>query len=151
MLLSYPGTEEEKEQDPIYHAIVRIVQDPATVSAECVCDDVFALYLLDLASKVTPAGYQLFVKFLQTLRECLNLKGWSLDGESEQQSTDDVFCEIRTAQNLPEVSNYFITEYIEDQDSPHDRQKFIGLMLHFNAWLFSHRYSNLKLSLIATQ
>ncbi len=104
---------------------------------------------MDLASKVTVEGYNLFVSFLQALRECLNQKGWSLEGESNPVGSED-FCQIRNAQNLPEVSNFFITEFVEDREAQYDRDKFIGMMLHFNAWLFSHHYSNLKLSLIAS-
>jgi len=125
-------------------------QDPSTVSPDCVCDQVFALYLMDLATKVSSEGYQLFIGFLQALRECLNEKGWNLDGEGSKLG-DEVFCESRSAQNLPEVSNYFITEFVEDPSRQYDRDKYIGMMLHFNAWLFSHRYSNLKLSLITSQ
>jgi hypothetical protein len=116
-----------------------------------VCDEVFALYLLDLASKVNREGYLLFVSFLKALRQCLNLKGWSIEGEGDSQGVLEDFCEVRNAQNLPEVSNFFITEFIDGPENHYDRRKFIGMMLHFNAWLFAHRYSNLKLSLLANQ
>lgn len=130
--------------------MISVEQDLSAVDSNCSCDEVFALYLMDLATKVTIEGYQLFVSFLQALRECLNEKGWSLEGENNH-TRGEVFCETRRAQNLPEVSNYFITEFVENRGDEYDRDKFIGMMLHFNAWLFTHRYSNLKLSLIASQ
>lgn len=130
---------------------MRVSEDPASLSADCVCDEVFALYLLDLASKVNREGYLLFVSFLKALRQCLNLKGWSIEGEGDSQGVLEDFCEVRNAQNLPEVSNFFITEFIDGPENHYDRRKFIGMMLHFNAWLFAHRYSNLKLSLLANQ
>lgn len=145
---SYPGSDKVREKDPIYQAMIQIDPDTISVSSQCVCDEVFALYLIDLASKVSIEGYRLFVSFLRALRECLNLKGWSLEGESNPVGSEE-FCQVRNAQNLPEVSNFFITEFVEDRETQYDREKFIGMMLHFNAWLFSHHYSTLKLSLIS--
>lgn len=104
-----------------------------------------------MAGKLSREGFALFVSFVQALRECLNSRGWLIEGEVENQGHGEVFCEVRNAQNLPEVSNFFITEFIEEHENHYDRRKFIGLMLHFNAWLFAHRYSNLKLSLLANQ
>lgn len=117
------------------------------------CDQVFALYLLDLAPKVTAAGYEQVVRFLRHLRMCLNQKGWTLPGEDET-VPEGVYCELRPAAFLPEVSNVFITDYLEDledaTDAP-DRDIAIRLMMHFNGFLFAKRLSNLKLSLVASE
>ena len=144
----YPGSAEEKAEDKVY-AAVELTKTDGGREEQPTCDEVFGMYLVDLAGKVTKEGYHLFVTFVQALRNCLNLSGTKLCPDFNPEESD--FCESQPAQNLPEVSNYFITEYIEEHEVGLDRGKAIGMMLHLNAFLFARKFSNLKLSLIASE
>ena len=40
------------------------------------CDDVFVLYLGDIAKQVNPQYYKLVLRFIMLYRDCLNDIGW---------------------------------------------------------------------------
>lgn len=152
-LCRYPGTEDDKEIDRLFATLKVVSQDQFICPEVPTCDQVFALYLLDLAQKVTEDGYEQIVRFLRHLRLCLNQKGWTLPGET-QTVPEGVYCELRPAAFLPEVSNLFITDYLEELEDPTsapDRDTAIHLMMHFNGFLFGRRLSNLKLSLAPSE
>lgn len=147
-ITAYPGSEEEKEGDRLYTTLKVVTQDTENHSETLTCDQVFAFYLVEVAGKTREEGYAVVVRFVRHLRMCLNQKGWTLQGESKQ-APEGVFCEVRPATNLPEISNIFITDYLEDLEDPTtapNRDQAIHLMMHFNAFLFTRRLSNLKLS-----
>ena len=114
------------------------------------CDEVFGQYLTEVAEKVTTQGFGMFVDFIQALRTCLNQRGWELSGQTSS-TESGIYSEVQTATNLPEISNYFITDFLEDEEVDLDREKAISMMLHFDEFLFTHRYSNLKLSLLGNE
>lgn len=147
-LCSYPCA--NREEDKIF-AAVQSAKDQAVREEQPVCDEVFGLFLVDLATKVTREAYQMFVLFVQSLRTCFNEKALKVCQDFSHSSSDQEICESQTAQNLPEISNYFITEYLEEKVPELDRTKAIGMMLYFNAFLFGKKFSNLKLSLIANE
>ena len=111
------------------------------------CDEVFALYLMEFADRVKPEGYHLLARFIQNLRKCLNLKGWEIDPAADFVTGQGCYCEGHSAACLPNVANYFLARYLPQKCPQFEREKAADVMMHFNEWLYSHRYSSLKLSL----
>ena len=47
------------------------------------CDEIFAIYLRDAASKTNENFYSTLLKFIFLYRECLNEYGWQKKSEAE--------------------------------------------------------------------
>ena len=46
-------------------------------------DDIFSIYLRDIASKTNEAFYRTMVKFVVLYRDCINEYGWQKKAEGE--------------------------------------------------------------------
>lgn len=126
---------------PLYSQVESLMQNNEGRSEDtATCNEAFAAYLIAMARRLSIEGQAQVTEFIETLRDCLNRKGVE-QGEGEDCS------EMSSPQSLPELSNYFVTDYFEAYPSNLERSTAIDLMLHFCRWLFVHRYSNLKLSL----
>ena len=120
--------------------------DADSLAPDSPCKDVLAAYLLDVASRVKQDSLKLFADFLEALIACLNLKGHLLPGETRDNS--DSFCTVRPAKHIPDIANYFITDFLEGRRGAPDRPVAVALMLHLCRWLSIQRFTNLNLSLI---
>ena len=83
-------------------------------------DEVFALYLYTVSKKVNDTFYRTILAFVILFRECLNEIGWRKLQENEQESYPDIeekekqeFCLVNSAEHAPEISNEFVTIYME--------------------------------------
>jgi hypothetical protein len=110
------------------------------------CKDVFAAYLTEVALRVKQDSLKQFAEFLDALITCLNLKGWSLPGEAKD--SVEAFCSVRTARHVPDIANYFITDFLEEHRCGPSRDLAVEMMMHLCKWLYAQRFTNLKLSLI---
>lgn len=52
------------------------------------------------------------VIFLVLFRKGLNLKGWSVSGEANQETENREFCEFNTGKDVLELSNDLVTEIL---------------------------------------
>lgn len=106
------------------------------------CDEALAVYVVAMSQRLTDEGLTLVLQFLSQLRLCLNSQGPTICG-----GLPGVFCESNTAQKVPDIANFFISEYLDTVQMPFSRETAISLTMHLCRWLFVKRYSNLKLSL----
>ena len=112
------------------------------------CNEAFAAYLIEVAQVMKPEYYMQFVLYIQCLRRCINLHGWSLLRET-QPGLNQEYCSCRDASNLPEISNHFISDFLPQECPSLDRKAAIEMTLHFNKWLYERKLSRLKLSVVA--
>ncbi len=47
------------------------------------CDQIFSIYLRDVAQKVNEGFYEQLLRFVLYFRDCLNEYGWTKKGEAE--------------------------------------------------------------------
>ena len=120
--------------------------DPDTLSSESPCKHVLAAYVLDVATKVKQSSLKLIAEFVDALMTCLNMKGYSLPGESGE--SEGGFCANRPAKHIPDIANYFIMDYLEGRRGAPERAVAVALMLHLCHWLNKQHFTNRKLSLI---
>lgn len=133
----------------MYLTIRRLREDPVSVHVnDTPCDEVFAMYLMEQAEKLKPDGYRLLALLMQSLKKCMNLKGWELDREANFDNYTASYCGSRPATYVPLVGNYFIARFLPAKGPQLERKKAIDALLHFNEWLYAHKYSNLKLGLL---
>jgi hypothetical protein len=90
-------------------------------------DEIFALYLYRISSKVNPAYYKkTALPFVILFRECLNEYGWgkqflSSDVQEELEKDPNLrhdiqtkeYCLFNNAEHAPEICNEFVTVYME--------------------------------------
>jgi hypothetical protein len=117
------------------------------------CDDVFALYLYEVAQKVNVEFYEKMVKFVVLFRECMNEYGWKKlqdageNGVTEGQCVGE-FCRQNNSEHAPEVCNEFITIFIDIFGSPLNKLEAIDITRNFCHWLFENGHTCSKLSMI---
>lgn len=125
----------------LYPLVESFIQNPEGRNEEtATCCDAFAAYLIAMAGRLSKEGQAHVTEFIEKLRDCMDQRGLD-QGEGANSS------ETNSSQSLPELANYFVTEYLETAPGTLDRSSAIDLLLHFCKWLFIHHYSNLKLSL----
>jgi hypothetical protein len=124
------------------------------------CDDTFSEYLNDVAKIVNKGYYTKVLRFVFYFRECLNQSGKSmikpvqppgingtLQPENKVQDGVD-FCQTNNAEQAPEISNEFVTVFLEEHKSGFERMDIIDLTQNFCNWLYVNGYTCSKLSLI---
>lgn len=122
------------------------------------CDEVFAEYLDIVAKEVNKNCYADVLKFVFLFRECLNhygeklMKGKNDDGGQDQVQKNmdgkEEYCLTHNPEQAPEISNEFVTVYLDEQKSTFGNMDPIELTQNFCGWLFSNGYTCSKLSLI---
>jgi len=124
------------------------------------CDEIFAEYLDSVAKYVNKDTYKEVLKFVFLFRECLNQHGDHLlknkpdtagyvpataNGKSD---SNGEYCSTNNAEQAPEVSNEFVTLYLDDVKTNFGKMDAIELTQNFCGWLFNGGYTCSKLSLI---
>ena len=118
----------------------------SAVTAESPCRDVIATYLTEVSQRVKQDSLKSIAEFLEALLSCLNVKGWTLPGESCDST--EVYTAVRSARQIPDIANFFITDFLETRRVAFVREEAVDIMMHLCRWLYSQRFTNLKLSLI---
>jgi len=121
------------------------------------CDEVFSEYLDIVAKEVNKSCYAEVLKFVFLFRECLNhygeklVKGRNEDGGPEyiknNESKED-YCLTHNPEQAPEISNEFVTVYLDEVKATFGSMDSIELTQNFCGWLFGNGYTCSKLSLI---
>jgi hypothetical protein len=141
------------------------------------CDEAFAAYLDSVARETNKMAYKNVLKFVFLFRECLNRFGYPtlaakagpgviiplppsclsspspapVPPSPSAAQTDpfvEEYCLVNTAEQAPELSNEFVTVYLEERSQSFDKFSAIDLTQNFCSWLFNHGYTCSKLSLI---
>jgi hypothetical protein len=122
------------------------------------CDEIFAEYLDLIAKDTNKKCYANVLKFVFLYRECMNQFGertirTKSNGESNVQEMKveegkENYCLTNDAEQVPEASNEFVTNYLENAKTSFDGMDPIDLTQNFCGWLFNGGYTCSKLSLM---
>ena len=132
------------------------------------CDHVLAEYLAYAAQRVSKEYYATVTKFILLYRECANSAVERLNEEkkklpdilliqenkakskSEQLNmmTEGEYCLRNNAEQLPDVSNNFITTFLPEKHPEFNIDEAKGLTLNLCNWLFHNKYTCSTLSLV---
>lgn len=107
------------------------------------CSEVFADYILKVSDVANPETLEKIVIFVTLFRECLNFNN-KKEGEPE-------YTENNNAEDAPDISNDFVTDYLESDQNFFGFQKdeVIEITQNFCQWLYDNNYTCSKLSLIS--
>lgn len=121
-------------------------KESGELGPESTCREVFAEYLKEVALKVKQDSLQVFAGFLEALLACLDAKGWTLPGEPP--AVQESFTTVRSAQRVPDIANFFVTDFLVGRKSELARPMVVELMLHLCRWLYAQRFTAFKLALL---
>jgi len=107
------------------------------------CDEVFAVYLRIVSQKVNKVFYQLIVKFMVLYWECLNKYGWRKKEERDRKNgvsfegrQPGEFSSNNNAELTPDVSNEFVTIFMDENPCSIERCDIIDMTRNFCHWLY---------------
>jgi hypothetical protein len=110
------------------------------------CDEVFADYIIKMANYVNPTYMIRLLIFITLFRECVNIVN-----KDKIRFEGKEYSEITNSEDVPEVSNDFITEFLDADTNTFDisKEEAIDLTQNFCHWLYENNFTCSKLSLIS--
>jgi hypothetical protein len=110
------------------------------------CDEVFADYIIKMANYVNPTYMIRLLIFITLFRECVNIVN-----KDKIRYEGKEYSEITNSEDVPEVSNDFITEFLDADTNTFDisKEEAIDLTQNFCHWLYENNFTCSKLSLIS--
>lgn len=132
----------EIQQNPLF--VELLSSEPKQLDGEnSKCEEVFAEYLKKMANYCNPSYFARLLKFVCLFRDCVNIMYKSKVNEVKD------YTEIMTAEDVPDISNEFITEFLEPEQTFNiNKEEAIDLTQNFCHWLYENNYTCSKLSLI---
>ena len=112
-------------------------------------DKVFIYYLNKMSEFCNPNYFTKLIKFVTLFREHVNLimADHNIINENNQEYT-----EINKAEDVPDCSNEFITEFLDpdskNQDFGFSKNESIDLTQNLCFWMYDNNFTSSKLSLI---
>jgi len=111
--------------------------------ADISCDDIFFLYLREVALKTNKEYFHFLFKFSLLFRECINkLKKSDEAGAPDHTQTSN-------AEQVPDTCNEFITEFMDPNDYYGlETSELIEAIQHLCFWLYVNQYTTSRLTLL---
>ena len=140
--------EEPEIQKESYSSNIK--NDVASNKIDCPnLDGIFYLYLKSVSKKTNTQYFWFVIKFVVLFREYINFMKKNLVKKEDQTEKNIEYSQIYDAENIPEICNDFIVEFMECYNFfGLNQQELIELIQHFCFWLFYKGYTNLNLVLI---
>jgi len=130
------------------HIMENLEKSPALDGETSKCDEVFAEYLVKVSKTVNENFFAKVVKFVFLFRECLNDMN-----KDKEDDNEDYYSETRNAEDAPDISNDFVTDYLDLNDNEKygfTKEDAIDLTQNFCQWLYDNNFTCSKLSLISS-
>lgn len=119
-----------------------IINLPSLDPENCRCDDVFFEYLVKVSKTCKDDYFYRILKFILLFRECLNYVNKEKTGDSE-------YADISNPEDAPEISNEFVTDYMEDDNLfNYSKEEVIDLTQNLCQYMYDNNFTCSKLSLI---
>lgn len=138
------------DDHPIYCTVMKLIKIKTGIDLEpdsAKCDEVFSEYLLKSKNHCNKDYIQRLIKFVLLFREALNITL----GDKLKLSNDEDYSSNYTAEDAPEISNEFITEYLEVDSFllGFGREEAIELTMNFCQWMYDNNFTCSKLTIDA--
>lgn len=134
-------------QHTFFNCIMENIANPPTLDGETSkCDEVFAEYLVKVSKIVNENFFLKVLKFVFLFRECLN----DMYKDKTKELSEDYYSETRNAEDAPDISNDFVTDYLDTENDRYgfSKEDAIDLTQNFCQWLYDNNFTCSKLSLI---
>lgn len=112
-----------------------------------ICDDIICHYLDSFKNECNEIYFLFVVKFVLLFRECFNLS----ERNKKEAYFNVEYTSKESAELFPEQCNDFFSVFMENNEffgfDEDEKTELIDIIQHFCFWLFSHKYTQSKLSL----
>jgi len=134
--------------------LVKFKNDPhdtnKTGNEHQMADLVFIEYLNKMSAYCNPEYYTKLIKFVTLFREHSNLI--NQNNKTNNNTVNGDYTEVNTAEDVPDSSNEFITDFMNPDDKEDDfgftKEESIDLTQNLCYWMYENNYTCSKLSLI---
>lgn len=115
------------------------------------CDEIFALFLIDMSKLFNLQFYKTFVIFIKSYRECMNKLGWEILShykDLSKEPTELDYTTIKRGEHLPEIANDFVGIFLPCNLPSFDKYLSVIMTNQFCDWLYKHEFTNMKVNFI---
>ena len=122
------------------------IEDPLNKIQSYNLDGILFFYLKEFYKNTNLEYFWFMIKFIVLFRECINRLRADLVKKDQQ---NKLYSEIYNCENVPEVCNDFLLEFMEPYDYfGMNKDEIIELIQHFCYWLNLKEYTHLNLTLL---
>ena len=117
-----------------------------------ICDNVFMDYLNKMSLHVNPNYFTTLIIFVTLFREFVNITELKKKNIKENNFNNDVeYTSVNSAEDVPDLSNEFINEFLETDKKLFDfnKEDSIDLTQNFCHWMYENNFTSSKLTLIS--
>lgn len=107
------------------------------------CDDAFREYLCKLRKKLNDEQFATLKCSIHALRECLNRNTERVD--PNYFFSDDLYTMIEKPNLIPNVCNFFISEYLPREYPGYVRTDEVHFIFEFCLWLNKKKYTDIEI------
>jgi hypothetical protein len=130
----------------LFKVINEYFNSPRSLDPEqAVCDEAFSEYLFKVSKATNQDTFTRVLKFVVLYRESMNNSF-----QERVMGEDKEYSEIRIAEDAPDNSNEFVTEFLDFEPNMYGftKDELIDLTMNLAQWLYDANYSCSKLSII---
>jgi len=130
---------------PFFQKVEEFFVAPKMLDAEkAKCSEVFADYICKVARVTNDVFLEKILIFVTLFRECLN--------SQNKKEANTEYTEENNAEDAPDISNEFVTEYLETDENffGFNKEEVIDITQNFCQWLYDNNFTCSKLSLISS-
>jgi hypothetical protein len=139
---------ENSASHPLFQKILEFIATPVKQldGESAKCDEVFADYIIKMARYCNPTFFIRLLKFVTLFRECVNI----INREKCKPEVKE-FAEVSNAEDVPDISNEFITEFLDPDQNCFEfsKDEAIDITQNLCHWLYENNFTCSKLSLIS--
>ena len=117
-----------------------------------ISDKVFMDYLNKMSLHVNPNYFTTLIIFVTLFREFVNITELKKKNIKENNFNNDVeYTSVNSAEDVPDLSNEFINEFLETDKKLFDfnKEDSIDLTQNFCHWMYENNFTSSKLTLIS--
>lgn len=119
-----------------------VEKDLSNMSQYRIIDEIFSKYLEEVYRDCNKEYFEFITKFVILFRECIN--------KHKDDSTGEEYSTKSNADNVPDMCNEFITDFMEGYDYfGLDTMELIDIIQHLCNWLYENKFTTSKLSLVS--
>lgn len=137
---------ESLDKHPLVNKILEYAQNSRVLDGEnSKCDEIFADYIVRVCKVANKDTFCKVLKYVILFRESLNIIN------AEKTKDEKEYSETYNAEDAPDISNEFVTEFLETDTNMFDipKEEAIDLTQNFCQWLYDNNFTCSKLSLIS--
>jgi hypothetical protein len=137
------------QEHPFIYKLLEYLESPKLVDENSSADDIFFYYIYKVSRYARPESFQRVLKYVILYREYVNYM-YQDRVKKEYEGQIVGYTEATNPEDIPDISNEFITEYLDvDMELfEYNKEEAIDLTQNFCQWLYDNNFTCSKLTLL---